>query len=490
MSTSRREIVPFVEVEYEMTPFDAEAETRTLLFVPHHGPVLSVDEESGTAISLIWTGNRVTTDGNFLTELMAASTVDEGRQAATNVTSIGQNWVMIDTEGSIGWFPYNQVPIREWASMDNPTFLPLPGDGSAEWDGILPYEDLPQAYNPEAGWIATANNDMTGALMDGDPYNESSTPLQVYSATGYRAFRIHELLEAQLGAHDPQTMLDTVGDVTSAVGQDLAPLFIGLTIGETPLSDAAQLLSDTLDGWQGTCPTGLDGIDASGPASSDGSLVAEAAGCTAFHVMFGQLYDGVFADEVAAAGVERRPSRTTLIRLLLSPETLENGESYWDDVSTEIIETPQDIGVAAADAAGAWLTAELGPEPSDWLWGRVHTLTLRADLFNSFGIPTFNNGPFANDGGLYTVDVANPGDMVGHNYTQSAGASTRFVCRAPATGVRCTVQLPGGQRHYRDSENYDDLFRRYLLNQEVDLGFDIVEAAANAASSVTFAPTE
>ncbi len=482
------EVVPFVEVEYEMTPFDAAPETRTLLFVPHHGPVLSVDEEAGTAISLIWTGNRVTTDGNFLTEMMSASTVDEGRQAATNVTSIGQNWVLIDTEGSIGWFPYNQIPIREWASMDLPTFLPLPGDGSAEWGGVLPYEELPQAYNPASGWLATANNDMTGALMDGDPYNESSTPLQVYAATGYRALRIHELLEAGLGAHTPATMLETIGDVTSALGLEIVPV-IAAAMAENELGDDAQEVLDVLTEWDGTCPTGLEGIDPEGEVSSDADEVAASAGCTAFHTLFGLLYEEALRDEITALETPRSPNRSMFIRLLLEPETLENGAAYWDNIVTDFDETREDAIAGALVNTAAGL-AEMGPEPTDWVWGRVHTLTLRADLFDSFGVPTFNNGPFANDGGLYTVDVANPRNLGGGDFSHSSGASTRFVCRAPETGVRCTVQLPGGQRHYRDSSNYDDLFRRYLMNEEVDLGFDIDEAAANAAWSVTFEPTE
>ena len=483
------EVVPFIEVEFTMTPFDADPETRTLRFVPHHGPVLSLDEENGTAISLMWTGNRVTTDGNFLTQMMAASTVDEGRQAATNVTSIGQNWVMIDTEGSIGWFPYNQIPLRSWASMDAPTFLPLPGDGSAEWEGILPYEALPQSYNPESGWIATANNDMTGALMDGDPYNESSTPLQVYAAVGYRAFRIHELLEAQLGDHSAETMLETVGDVQSAVGLHLVPVILD-HLGEATLSDEAALVVAALNAWDGECPTGLTGIEVDAEASSDAAVLASSAGCAAFHVIFGQLYEEAYADEIAAAGATRNPTRQSFIRLLLRPETLGNGDGYWDDVSTASVETVEDAVIGAFESAGAWLTENLGASASEWLWGRVHTVTLRADLFDSFGIEVFNNGPFANDGGQYTVDVANARNLGGHDYSHGAGASTRFVCQAPESGVRCTVQLPGGQRHYRESDNYDDLFRRYLQNEPVDLLFDIAEASASASSTITFEARE
>lgn len=77
--------------------------------------------------------------------------------------------------------------------------------------------------------------------------------------------------------------------------------------------------------------------------------------------------------------------------------------------------------------------------------GLLHTLTLRADLFDSFNVPAYNNGTWVNDGGLYTVDVANPRSLQGNDYSHTSGASTRWVCEAPSTGVRCRVQIPGGR---------------------------------------------
>jgi penicillin amidase len=493
------EVVPFIEVEYAMDPSDADPTTRTLRFVPHHGPVLSIDEEAGTAISLVWTGNRVTTDGNFLTELMRSSTVDEARETLTAATSIGQNWVVIDTEGSIGWFPYNQVPTRPWASMDTPSFLPIPGDGTAEWGDPVPYEDLPQLYNPAEGYIATANNDMNGALQDGDPFNDGSTPLQVYATVGYRHARIVEMLEADLGRHDPDSMLAAVADVYSLIGKELTPVLLdaiddfGLT---NEFSDAELAVIAALDGWGDrasnfSCPTGMDGIDAeTATPTADADAAAASIGCTAFHVLWGQVRLATFADEVNE-GV-RFASPQTMVRLLLRPDGLNLGASYWDDVTTEGEETRADTVGTALSATAEWLVDELGETSDGWRWGIIHTLTLRAELFDSFGIGSFNSGPWVNDGGLYTVDVASPRNTLSGNFSHSSGASTRFVCRAPVGGtVSCQVQLPGGQRHFRDSDNYEDLLMDWLVNEPSDLLFDITAAAESAASTIVFtAPAE
>src|SRR5690606_7480331 len=103
-------------------------------------------------------------------------------------TSVGQNFVVVDRTGSLGWFPYNRVPRRPWWST-TPSWLPLPGDGSAEWGEYIPYEELPQAVDPAAGFLATANNDMTGALADGDPSGDSEA-MQSHVAMGFRHERI------------------------------------------------------------------------------------------------------------------------------------------------------------------------------------------------------------------------------------------------------------------------------------------------------------
>lgn len=88
--------------------------------------------------------------------------------------------------------------------------------------------------------------------------------------------------------------------------------------------------------------------------------------------------------------------------------------------------------------------------------------------------------PFANDGGLFTVDVANPNS----NYKQTAGPSTRFICEARPEGVTCSFQVPGGQSGDIDSPNYDDLLPKWLANEPMPLVLDIAEAKANAERTV------
>jgi hypothetical protein len=87
-----------------------------------------------------------------------------------------------------------------------------------------------------------------------------------------------------------------------------------------------------------------------------------------------------------------------------------------------------------------------------------------------------------------TVDVAAPRNVAGDDFTQRAGASMRFQCEAPADEpVRCRMQFPGGQRHFRDSPFYETGVQAYLRGEGADIALtdDAVNAAAVETRTVT-----
>ena len=67
--------------------------------------------------------------------------------------------------------------------------MPVPGwSGTHEWIGYIPFDDLPRAFNPQEGYIVTANNAVVGGTY---PYFLSPD-----WSPGFRARRIVELIEA------------------------------------------------------------------------------------------------------------------------------------------------------------------------------------------------------------------------------------------------------------------------------------------------------
>lgn len=505
--------VPFADgTTYEFCD-GADCDGPPLLFVPHHGPVrdISFEEpdnpEEDVALTLRWTAQDISSDINFLTEINRATTVEEARTAIELITTIGQNIVVVDTEGSIGWFPYNRLPKRTWATgLDGvaPSWLPLDGrNGDYEWGSYFELGELPQLVNPDEGYIITANNDMTGALLDGDPTTlpsgASQPPYQVSAASGYRYARILDLMQEIDDQHTTATMDRMISDVYSLIGEDMAPKMIEIAENEATMPSLGGLkVVEALKAWDYECPTGLSGAYVNSDRSTDAAQLLASSGCTAFHVLLDELRFRIEENEFAPStydGSAHSPSGAVYWSIVdPSKLTPENKDIYWDNPRTMEVETKYEVMRASLNTAGEFLVTFLGNDETKWPWGELHGLRLISDLGGllgdlSYDNPSGDNPLFANDGGLYTVDVAYPTPKTSEDadqFTQTWGASTRFVCEALPTGPSCTIQLPGGQSGHLESDNYEDLVFPYLENTPLPLVFDIAEAEANAARTVTF----
>lgn len=93
--------------------------------------------------------------------------------------------VFSDTAGHIGFHAAGSVPIRNlWERCYRPGW-----DPRHQWDGLIPFEGMPQWTDPERGWIATANN---------RPAPEDfAYPLSGTWSHGLRAERIRQMLESK-----------------------------------------------------------------------------------------------------------------------------------------------------------------------------------------------------------------------------------------------------------------------------------------------------
>jgi penicillin amidase len=492
----RGEEVPFKRVPHTFTFSDGETEERELLFVPHHGPVREIDLENNVAITLRWVGYDSSTDQESGYALNTAGNVDEARAALENVVGSHSSVVMADVQGNIAWFPYTRVPKRTWATNldgDAPPWLPLDGrcatpERCYEWTEFYDYAELPQMLNPEQGFIATSNNDMTGAFADGDPTTLPSgdfhPPYQVDPVPGYRHTRVVELIEEIGSEHDIRTTQRIQHDVYSLLGKDMVPGIVAIAEDElTGLSPEAGKVVNALKAWKFSCPTGLDGVYTDSPLTDNAEELLEASGCAAFHATILELCERIERNEPVGGSC---PSFAAFYSIV-DPGQLAAGDIYWDDPGTAEAETKHEVMAEALETVYGLFVNEkdLGTDGTKWAWGRMHGLVLSSELA-AYGGAEYNNpssGPlFANPGGTHTVAAARPDpDLV-----QRSGVGVRLVCEMDPSGPTCTVQLAGGQSSHVGSPNYEDLLLKLLKNEPIDLVFDIDEAKANAVRTVTF----
>ncbi|KPV47998.1 penicillin amidase, partial [Kouleothrix aurantiaca] len=125
--------------------------------VSRHGPLISdVIDGTGQPLAFRWTAldPEDRTFEAFLSIDMAQSW-DEFTGALQVYGAPMQNFVYADVDGNIGYYAPGKLPIR--AGGDGRA--PAEGwTGANDWTGYVPFAELPHAFNPPQGYIATANN--------------------------------------------------------------------------------------------------------------------------------------------------------------------------------------------------------------------------------------------------------------------------------------------------------------------------------------------
>ena len=123
-------------------------------WITAHGPVFLSDE--GRNYALRWTAASAASMEFPFLALDRARNWEEFNKTLRTYSGPGQNFVYADVEGNIGYHAAGVLPNRQGCRGD------VPSDGAAnscQWAGAIPYDDLPQVYNPQSGIIASANQD-------------------------------------------------------------------------------------------------------------------------------------------------------------------------------------------------------------------------------------------------------------------------------------------------------------------------------------------
>ena len=198
----------------------------------------------------------------------------------------------------------------------------MPGqDSSYQWQGMIPQDENPFQYNPERGFVSSANQRPTDSTY---PYylgREYPTP---------RGLIINRRL-AQMNQVTPQDMMRLQTDNYNVFAEMARPVFLKNISGG--LSDAEKKYFDLLAQW-----------DLRNDPNSKGATV--------FHLAWNHFKAKVFNDEFANAPKPILiPFESTLLEAVLK----DSAYKFIDDVSTPRVESIADITTAAFKEAAAEL---------------------------------------------------------------------------------------------------------------------------------------
>ncbi|MBM3419937.1 MAG: penicillin acylase family protein [Bacteroidetes bacterium] len=189
------------------------AENRTLFFT-HRGPVISsMRGISDAVLSMRWSGYDLSDEIYTVYHLNRAASWDDFRDAISRFRSISQNFVYADVEGNTGLHTGGGIPVRSGHGT-------LIRDGSTDahdWVGYVPFSHLPYSFNPESGYVSSANNK---TVSDDYPYYVATS-----FAMPYRINRIRDMI-GEKEVHNIDDFVRMVTDQKSSYAGMLVPVLL------------------------------------------------------------------------------------------------------------------------------------------------------------------------------------------------------------------------------------------------------------------------
>jgi penicillin amidase len=380
-------------------------------------------------MSASWQGNEFSNEVRSVYLLNRAANWEEFREALRTFNSVSQNVVYADRFGNIGLQTAAGVPIRHSGGI-----LVYPGDTSLyDWQGTVPFEELPSTYNPECGYVSSANN----KTVDADyPYYIGS-----WFSLPWRIGRIREMLEEKelLGTEDFKRMLR---DQHSLFARKMTPVYLEALQDQE--KGQYQMAFDALEAW-------------------DYDMKASSAAALIFEIMFLELNRAMFEDELEEHYWQL--AFTPIARNLIEKTRIQ-GKSLWcDNVNTpDIRENFQDNIRSAFRNAVDTISSMYGPDVSSWEWGSLHKVALMHPLG---GVPIVerlfkvNRGPYAIGGSSHTVSPYSY--PKGSSFIANHGASERHIFHT-ADWDRSLTVIPTGTSGIPASPHYLDQTQLYLNN--------------------------
>ncbi|MFJ4842441.1 penicillin acylase family protein [Streptomyces sp. NPDC088746] len=450
------------------------------------------DRGDGYGVSLKWTALDPGKSMDAVFELNRAKDFTSFRKAAAHFEVPSQNLIYADTEGHIGYQAPGKIPVR----LKGDGTTPSPGWSAAYgWEkDPVPFDELPYEYDPDRGYIVTANQ-----AVIGDDYEHMLTKDWGY---GTRSQRINDLIQKKIdggekiSTDDMQTMQM---DNQSAIAAKLVPELKKIGIKDKSVREAQKLL----EGWDYTQES-----DSAAAAYFNGvwrNILKLAFGDKLPKEMRAQG-DCVYVKPVPGTGPVDEQDKLVRECGQRAPDAAQpdGGDRWYEVVESilddqdnawwkvpakgreEAVDSRDELFARAMEDARWELTAELGKDMSTWSWGRLHQLTLRNQTLGKEGPDllqrALNRGPWDLGGGEAAVNAT--GWNAAGGYEVIWVPSMRMVVNVGDWDKSRWINLTGSSGH-AFSAHYTDQTDKWVEGELLDWSFGADAVKQSTVDSLT-----
>ncbi|NQX86929.1 MAG: penicillin acylase family protein [Flavobacteriaceae bacterium] len=410
-----------------------------------HGPIMNAVQDEivvKTPIAMSWV---YTQHKNELLQavygISHAKNMEDFKAAVALIHAPGLNIMYGDAKDNIGWWAAGK--LYKHKPHVNPKFVLDGASGEDDPVTYLPFEENPMAENPDWHYVYSANNQpdsIAGMLYPG------------YYLPEDRARRIVNLL-APKNDWNTERFKHMLLDVTSPVAKTIASNMIN-AIDDKNLMVVEIKALEILKYWKG---------------ESDYGSIAP----TIYQRFIYRYLENTFKDELGEVLYEQL-LKTHLIKRSIAKQFSNTDSKWWDNISTDQLESKSDIVTLSFKEAIASLELQLGKDMNQWQWQKVHTLE-HPHALGAVALlrPYFNVGPFEVGG---TEEVIDNKAFDFNNeglYPTTSGPSTRRIIDFSDVENSWSI-LPTGQSgnpfsmHYANQADMYNKgeFRKMKLNKD------------------------
>lgn len=409
---------PITKVTEKISIRDKGIREETVLFT-HHGPILRMNKMEGSSrlpvgSALRWIAHE---NGNELKTLIGATKAKSAHDfihALPHFTAPALNWAFASTSDTVGMWVNGKIP-QKWQHQG--MFISDGTNKNYEWNGFIPFDELPHEINPKRNYISSANQLPT----------DSNYPFYFdYKMAGFsRPNRVNQLLEQKTDftIADFQTMqLDSY----SLLAEKLLPIYLS-EIVEDSLHSFHKSLLEILRNWDFV---------------NDGDSNAP----TIFHQWRTAIHELTW-DEISLSDSKLKIPWMDHTDWLIA----NNPTSKWfDDATTNEVETMKEMVNQGFMRMETQLKERFGLDVTQWNWSKANL----TDLQHLGGIPGFNSGFVETNGSGESINAIK----------KNHGPSWRMIVEMDGWNTKAVVTYPGGQSGNPGSKHYTDRLESWRVN--------------------------